>query len=133
MFSAGNMKPGDTLVGCIEVTYQGSLDSEVHLYGALNAGTLDAYLDLDIDRGDGNCAAFGTPTVVWANGIDGDLGVFLATATNYATGADTWTPTGGGPDDMVPYRFTVTLQETMRLKVSPQTSTSLGKHRTPDP
>ena len=111
MFSASNMKPGDTVVGCIEVTYQGSLDAEVHLYGSLTSGTLADYLDLDIDRGDGTCAAFGTATTVWANAGDGDLGVFLATTSDYGSGVDAWTPTGGAPDDTVPYRFTLTLQD----------------------
>ena len=111
MFSASNMKPGDTVTGCIEVTYQGSLDAEVHLYAALNSGTLADYLDLDIVRGDGTCAALGTTTTVWSNGTDGDLGVFLGSATDYASGVDNWAPTGGAPDDTVPYEFTITLQD----------------------
>jgi len=112
MFTASNMKPGDVEVGCIQVTYSGSLDPEVRLFGATTAGDgLEAYLDLTVERGDGTCAAFGTSTAVWTNGTDGDLGVFLGSATNYATGADNWQPTGGAPDDTVPYRFTVTLQD----------------------
>jgi len=112
MFNLTNMKPGDSAVGCIEVTYSGSLDPEVRTYGAATAGDgLDAYLDLTIERGDGTCAAFGTATAVWTNGTDGDLGVFLGSATNYATGSDSWQPTGGAPDDTVPYRFTVALQD----------------------
>ena len=31
--------------------------------------------------------------------------------TDYATGVDSWQPTGGAPDDTVPYRFTVDLQD----------------------
>jgi len=48
---------------------------------------------------------------VWTNGTDGDLGIYLGAATDYASGVDTWQPTGGGPADVVPYRFTVTLQD----------------------
>jgi len=112
MFNVTNMKPGDNAVGCIEVTYSGSLDPEVRAYGATTAGDgLEAYLDLTVERGDGTCAAFGTSTAVWTNGTDGDLGVFLGAATDYATGVDSWQPTGGAPNDTVPYRFTVDLQD----------------------
>ncbi len=112
MFSGASLlKPGDVQVGCIEVTYSGSLDSVVHLYGSTTGGTgLEAYLDLQVERGDGTCAAFGTATTVWAT-TDGDLGEFLAAAANYGSGIDSWAPTGGGPDDTVPYRFTITQQD----------------------
>ena len=112
MFSATNMAPGDTVVGCIEVTYSGSLDPEVRLFGAATAGTgLEAYLDLTVERGDGDCTTFGASTAVWTNGVDGDMGVFFGSATDYASGVDSWQPTGGAPNDTVPYRFTVTLQD----------------------
>ncbi len=112
MFNLPNMKPNDAAVGCIEVTYSGSLDPEVRTYGASTAGDgLEDYLDLTIERGDGTCAAFGSATAVWTNGSDGDLGVYLGAVTNYATGVDTWQPTGGGPADVVPYRFTMALQD----------------------
>jgi len=112
MFNVGNMAPGDTATGCLEVTYSGSLDADVRVFGAIAGGTgLEAYLDLEIDRGSGTCAAFGTATAVWDNATDGDLGVFLAGHTNFATGRDTWAPTGGAPNDTVPYRFIVTLQD----------------------
>ncbi len=112
MFPLLNMEPNDVAVGCIEVTYSGTLDPEVRTYGAITAGDgLDAYLDLTIERGTGTCAAFGTVTAVWTNGTDGDLGVYLGAVTDYASGKDNWQPTGGGPADVVPYRFTVTLQD----------------------
>ena len=112
MFNLTNMKPGDSSVGCIEVTYSGSLDPQVRTYGAATAGDgLEDYLDLTIERGDGTCAAFGTSTAVWTNGSDGDLGVFLGAATDYASGSDSWQPTGGAPDDTVPYRYTIALQD----------------------
>ncbi len=112
MFPMLNMEPNDPAVACIEVPYSGTLDHQVRTYGAITAGDgLEAYLDLTIERGDGTCAAFGTSTAVWTNGTDGDLGIFLGAATNYATGVDNWSPTGGGPDDVVPYRFTMALQD----------------------
>jgi len=112
MFSASNLKPGDNTVGCIEVTYSGSLDGNVRLYGAITAGDgLEAYLDLTIERGTGTCASFGTSTAVWTNGTDGDLGVFMGSETDFANGSDNWAVTGGGPDDVVPYRFTIVQQD----------------------
>ncbi|OFW62570.1 MAG: hypothetical protein A2135_00100 [Actinobacteria bacterium RBG_16_67_15] len=112
MFSVSNLKPGDSNVGCIEVTYSGSLDGNVRLYGAITAGDgLEAYLDLTVERGSGTCASFGTSTAVWTNGTDGDLGVFMANKTDFASGADNWGVTGGSPDDVVPYRFTVGQQD----------------------
>lgn len=108
---ASLLKPGDTQIGCVEVTYSGSLAADVRLFGAAAGGTgLEAYLDLDVARGTGTCASFGTATTVWSNGVDGDLGAFLASATDFGTGADTWAPAGGS-NATVPYRFTVTLQD----------------------
>lgn len=112
MFSVTDMVPGDTEIGCIEVTYSGSVDSEVRVFGAATGGDgLEAFLDLTIERGDGDCTTFGNSTAVWTNGTDGDLGAFVAAATDYASGSDTWQPTGGGADDVVPYKITVTLQD----------------------
>ncbi|MEE9184433.1 MAG: hypothetical protein V3U39_08125 [Acidimicrobiia bacterium] len=124
MFPMLNMEPLDPAVGCIEVTYSGTLDPLVKTYGAITAGDgLEDYLDLTIERGTGTCAAFGTSTAVWTNGTDGDLGIFLGAATNYATGVDTWQPTGGGPADVVPYRFTVTLQDNVLAQAKSVTVT----------
>jgi hypothetical protein len=112
MFDLPDMAPGDSAIGCIEVTYSGTLDPEVRLFGAATAGDgLEDFLDLTVERGDGDCTTFGTTTAVWTNGTDGDLGVFLGSATDYTSGVDTWQPTGGAPDDTVPYRFTVGLQD----------------------
>lgn len=112
MFSASNLKPGDSEIGCIEVTYSGSLDANVRVYGAVTAGDgLEDYLDLTIERGTGTCAAFGTATAVWTNGTNGDLGTFMGSETDFASGSDNWAVTGGGADDVVPYRFTVVQQD----------------------
>lgn len=112
LFEVTEMTPGQTEVACIEVTYSGSLDSEVRVFGAATAGDgLEAFLDFTVEGGDGDCTTFGNTTAVWTNGTDGDLGVFVATATDFASGVDQWQPTGGGADDTVPYRVTVTLQD----------------------
>jgi hypothetical protein len=103
--------PGDSQVGCIEVTYSGSVDAEVRLFGATTGGDgLEAYLDLTVERGTGDCTTFGTATEVWGP-TDGDLAEFLAAAASYASGVDSWAPVGGGADDTVPYRITVTQQD----------------------
>lgn len=103
--------PGDVQVACIEVTYSGSLDAEVRLYGAVTGGSgLEDYLDLTIERGTGDCTAFGTSTEVWGSG-DGGLGDFLAATSSFANGVDNWAPTGGGGDETVPYRFSVGQQD----------------------
>ncbi len=107
-----NLKPGDGETDCIEVTYSGTLDSQVRMYGSVTAGTgLEDYLDFTVERGTGTCAAFTADVMVWDTATDGDLGVYLAGATNYATGVDGWNVTGGAPDDTVPYRITATLQD----------------------
>lgn len=112
LFVVTDMVPGQSEERCIEVTYSGSLDPEVRVFGAATAGTgLEGYLDLTIERGTGDCTTFGTSTAVWTNGTDGDLGAFVAAATGYANGADNWQPTGGGANDVVPYRITVQLQD----------------------
>jgi hypothetical protein len=112
LFNVSNLKPGDSNVGCIEVSYSGSLDALVRIYGSVTGGTaLENYLNLTIERGSGTCAAFGTSTAVWTNGTDGDLGVFMGSETNYATGSDNWAVTGGAPTDVVPYRVTIALQD----------------------
>ncbi|MEX0825704.1 MAG: hypothetical protein WD184_02950 [Acidimicrobiia bacterium] len=103
--------PGDSVVGCIEVTYSGSVDAGVRLFGATTGGDgLEAYLDVTIERGTGDCTTFGTATEVWG-ATDGDLAEFLAAAFSYASGVDSWAPVGGGADDTVPYRITVTQQD----------------------
>jgi predicted ribosomally synthesized peptide with SipW-like signal peptide len=44
-------QPGATDTGCIKVTYSGSLDSGVRLYGTTTGSGLDQYLDLKVTRG----------------------------------------------------------------------------------
>lgn len=112
MFNATNLKPGDSAVGCIEVTYQGSLDAQVRMYGTVAGGDgLADYLDLTIERGVSGCTGFVSAVTVWDTASDGDLGVFLALPSNYANGVDTWGVTGGAPDDMIGYRLTITQQD----------------------
>lgn len=112
MFTIGNMKPTDSQTECITITYQGSLDASVKLYGALTAGDgLDDYLDLTVNRGTGgsfgDCTGFVSLEVVYSGTLDG----FVAAHSSFGTGAGTWAPTGGAPDDDMTYQFVVTLQD----------------------
>lgn len=112
MFTVTAMKPLETQTKCIEVTYQGSLDATVTLYGALTAGDgLDDYLNLTVYRGSGgsftDCTGFSSSETVYTGTLDG----FTGTHTNFGNGAGTWAPTGGGVDDDMTYQFVVTLQD----------------------
>lgn len=112
MFTVSAMKPGAIETECIEVTYQGSLDATVTLYGALTAGDgLDDYLNLTVNRGSGgsfgDCSTFSSSETVYSGTLDG----FTGTHTNFGNGAGTWAPTGGGADDDMTYQFIVTLQD----------------------
>ncbi|NNF09059.1 MAG: hypothetical protein HKN74_02130 [Acidimicrobiia bacterium] len=112
LFTVTDMAPTDSVTECITVTYQGSLDTTVVLYGALSGGDgLDDYLDLTVERGSGgsfgDCSGFTSSELVYSGTLDG----FTGTHTDFATGAGTWAPTGGAPDDDMTYRFVVTLQD----------------------
>ncbi len=112
MFALPNMKPGDTAAECIAVTYSGSLDAAVKLYGTLTAGDgLDDDLDVTVRRGTGgsfgDCTGFSSDETVYS----GTLAGFVGSHTSFGTGAGTWAPTGGGPDDTVSYQVEATLQD----------------------
>ncbi|MGI9647612.1 MAG: hypothetical protein ACR2OI_03745 [Acidimicrobiia bacterium] len=112
MFTVSAMAPGASQTECITVTYQGSLDASVTLYGALTAGDgLDDYLNLTVYRGSGgsfgDCTGFTSAETVYTGTLDG----FTGTHTNFGNGAGTWAPTGGAPDDDMTYQFVVTLQD----------------------
>lgn len=51
MFTMSNMVPGSTEMGCIKVTYSGTLSSTVRLYGTTTGSGLDQYLNLKVTRG----------------------------------------------------------------------------------
>ena len=109
MFDATNMAPGDTVVKCIVVMYQGSLTpTDVSLYGT-SGGSLDAYLDLTIEEGSGgsftDCTGFVGSTVFPTN----TLANFSATHVNFGSGITGWSPVANA--DSRTYRFTLALQD----------------------
>jgi hypothetical protein len=108
MFGISAMAPGDSVVKCIVVTYEGSLlDADVSLYGT-SGGSLDAYLDLTIERGTGgsfsDCSGFTGSSV-----FSSTLANFSSTRTNFGSGITGWSPSSTPVSQT--YRFTLTLQD----------------------
>lgn len=102
-FSVPNARPGATGSRCLVVTSNGSLPSQVRIYGANGSGTtsLAAYLDLTITQGTGgsfgSCAGF-TPLSSGAEVFHGSLVTFGTGRTSYANGVGGWNPTGAAPE-----------------------------------
>ena len=68
-------------------------------------------MNLTVRRGSGgafgDCTGFSSTEVVYSGTLDG----FTTAHTNFATGAGSWAPTGGAPNDDMTYEFTVSLQD----------------------
>jgi hypothetical protein len=108
LYSASNQGPGATTVGCVRVTYTGSLASSVRLYASAAPSNGDAF-NLTVERGSGlsspdntmNCTGFSASSTAF----NGTLDTFAAT---YAGGIDgkaagaAW-----AENDAVDYRFTI--------------------------
>jgi hypothetical protein len=114
MYNEANVVPEEAIDRCITVTYAGSLDADVRLYGS-PVQALGRYVDLDIATGTGttefpSCTGFvpdpGAPL------FSGTLESFSETHSDWITGlphtpagATAWT-TG----DAVIYRFRLTVR-----------------------
>ena len=112
MFNLTGMKPGDTASKCVNVTYTGSLASDVKLYGTVGGTGLATYLDTVIDVGSGatgGAATDCTGFTLASNLHNGTLANFGTTRTDYTSGL------GGFANATNPstksYRVTVTLQD----------------------
>ncbi len=113
MFTATGLKPGVTGTKCIAVTSSGTLASEVKLYGTSSSTTdaLSTYIDLAIVQGTGGSSASCTGFTALSSGsslYSGTLANFGTTATNYANGLGTWTPSGTVPETRT-FEFTYTV------------------------
>ena len=111
MFNVDGLEPGKTGTNCIQVTYTGSLESDVKLYVSPPTGTLAPYLNLTVEQGSGGTFADCTGFVADAtNGTvyNGTLDGLATTASDFATGLGVWTPTGTGQAKT--YKLTYTLQ-----------------------
>jgi predicted ribosomally synthesized peptide with SipW-like signal peptide len=119
MLAMTNAQPGDSDTSCILLTYSGTLDSTVRLYGAV-AGALGPYLTLTVTRGTDSSPSFDSCTNFSADATDyigsGNgvvyQGLLSAFPSTYATGLVD--PTSGSPETWTSseahsYRFVVTL------------------------
>jgi hypothetical protein len=99
LFTATNLKPGSVGEKCIVVTSTGSLASSVKIYGTGAATTkgLASQIGLTVTQGTGgsfgSCTGFSALST-GAGVYTGTVAGFGSTATNFATGLGSWTPTG---------------------------------------
>ena len=110
MFNVSGMKPGDTSTKCINVTYAGTLTSNVKLYGSVGGTGLATYLTTSIDIGTGatgggamSCTGFSSSS----NLHNDTLAAFGSAHTNFSNGLGSFD--GATNPTTKSYRFTVTL------------------------
>lgn len=111
-----NMVPGNTDQECIVVTYDGTVASDVKLYGSTTstAADLGQYLDLKIDEvvigAEENCADATTVVNIFDGTLSVNAGSFDLTHSDWSDGlASAWAP--DTQNDTQTYRITVTLQD----------------------
>jgi len=112
LFNVSNMKPGDSSVNCIVVTYQGSIvdPAAVKLYssGFTDSADLANWLNITIEEGTGgsfgSCGGFSNENTIETGG---DLIAFDTTHSDYASGAGVWDPSST-PESKT-YRITFAL------------------------
>jgi predicted ribosomally synthesized peptide with SipW-like signal peptide len=111
-------KPTSSETGCIKVTFNGSLDSSVELYGSnnLNANALDDQLTLQITSGSGdtiNCSDFDQGANADGNVYNGSLANFMTTYNGWGDNLDL--NAGGNAvwsnGEAVTYEFVITLAD----------------------
>ena len=114
MFSLSGMKPSDpAAVRCITVTYGGSLDANLRLYGAAT-GSLAQYVNLTIEKGTQTggsgltCGTYTSQATLYSGTVNG----FATANNNYANGlvAFPGAATKWVTNDTLVYRVTVSLQ-----------------------
>jgi hypothetical protein len=113
MFDESGLVPGTDGEQCIDVTYRGTVDSEVRLYVAEGdlAGTLGPHLRLTVEIGDGgafgDCSGFDPTSTIF----DGTLAGLAAAHASFADGAGpgTWLPLCDSGESRT-YRFSYVLE-----------------------
>jgi hypothetical protein len=106
------LAPGHASARCIEVVYDGNVDTDpVLLYTAVAAGDLAPYLDLTIDMGEAAPGAFGDCSTYTSLAplYSGTLAHFAAAHADYGTGLPTWDPTDVA--EARTFRFTVAVHD----------------------
>ena len=114
MYDLTNQKPLASVEKCIKVTYSGTLDSAVKLYGSA-PGTFGDYVNLKIEEGSDNsdtfpdCTNFSATSTIY----NGELDDFASTHSSFSNGLATTDSDAGDwqTSDTRVYRFTVTLQD----------------------
>jgi hypothetical protein len=120
LLSLSNATPGSSSTGCIKITYSGSLNANVHLYGTAS-GSLPSYLTLTVTRGSDSSPSFsscGSFTADSTNYIGSGAGVIYSGSLSAFPGtyaAGVIDPTSGSPatwssSDAHSYKFVVTVQ-----------------------
>jgi predicted ribosomally synthesized peptide with SipW-like signal peptide len=134
MFSLTGMKPNDPAVSrCIDVTYTGSLDATVRMYGTTGGTGLAQYLNVKVTRGEkaaafSGCGDFTADTtdyigqgagVVYSGTLDGFADNYAGGTVDPVTGSpETWTT---GEDHA--YRFEVSLVDDNNAQAKTATQT----------
>src|SRR4051794_4248995 len=101
MLALTNAKPGDTTIGCIKVSYSGSLPSTVRMYAA-PTGALAPYLNVTITRGTGGSY----PT---CTGFTAQATTFTGTLATLPASWSTATSASWVHDEVHSYQVAVTL------------------------
>ena len=127
LFAVDGMEPGDVATSCIQLSYDGTITTpravKVYSGGYTNVGGTDGlsdYLEVTIDEGTGTAFPGCGDFVLGANVLaPTTLTAFATSATDYASGVGTWTPTATG--ETRAYRVTVEL-----LGTTPNTEQGAG-------
>ncbi len=110
LFSVSGMRPGDPpRTGCITVSYGGSLDADVRLYGTVSSTGVEQYIDLKVETGTsttgfGDCSGFSPISTLFNDTLSAYPG-------GWGSGiVDPWNVWTTGESHA--YRFTVSLRNT---------------------
>lgn len=104
-----NAKPGDSVSGCVNVSYTGTAAATVRLYGTTGGSGLASYLTLTVTRG----TFSGTPAAGSCTGFTADAGgpLYSGTLSAFPTssGSAVTDATAWANGDRRGYRLTLTL------------------------
>jgi type II secretory pathway pseudopilin PulG len=111
-FNLSDMVPGTTSTKCVNVTYTGSVTSDVKLYGTVGGTGLATYLTTTIEVGTGatagasfDCTGFASSSTLQSD----TLAAFGTANTDYGNGLGGFT--GATNPTTKSYRIVVTLQD----------------------
>jgi hypothetical protein len=120
MWDVTNQLPtSSAVVGCIRVTYTGSVPAAVRLYTTTTGSALDPYLNITVDKGSmpvatvfPSCNGFTSEATVAPVGT---LQAFKAARTGWASGIAAFpgTQTAWNAGNSLVYRFTLQLQNVL--------------------